>query len=107
VLRSLAVVQGPSREEEGQMRVRAIVLAAGASLLAVAVPVSLAAPPSPSLERAGGQVTLHITGTGNADATNGAVAGVGRFTIAGAITDKGTDTAYGKAVLTLTGTVFR
>jgi hypothetical protein len=76
------------------MRIRAIVLAAGASLLAVAAPVSLAAPASPSLERAGGKVTLHITGSGNADATNGAVAGVGRFTISGAITDKGTGTAY-------------
>ena len=75
------------------MRIRAIVLVAGASLL-TAVPVSLAAPDSPSLERAGGKVTLHITGSGNADATNGAVAGVGRFTITGAITDKGTGTAY-------------
>ena len=89
----MAVAQWGSREEEGQMRIRAIVLVAGASLL-TAVPVSLAAPDSPSLERAGGKVTLHITGSGNADATDGAVAGVGRFTITGAITDKGTGTAY-------------
>jgi len=76
------------------MRNRAIVLASAASLLAVAVPVSLAAPASLSQEQAGGRITLHITGSGNADATNGAVAGVGRFTVSGAITDKGTDTAY-------------
>jgi streptogramin lyase len=43
---------------------------------------------------AGGTMTLDISGSVNADATNGAVALVGRFTVTGAITDKGTDTAY-------------
>jgi hypothetical protein len=43
----------------------------------------------------GGKVTVRITGTNDRrDVTNGGVAGVGRFTASGAITDKGAVTGY-------------
>ncbi len=73
------------------MPTRAIVLAFGATALGIAVPASFAGSSSTDVA---GKVTFHITETGNAHATNGAVAGVGRFTVSGAITDKGKSTAY-------------
>ena len=73
------------------MSARAIVLALVATSLAVAAPASFAVS---SQTDAKGKVTFLTTETGNASATNGAVAGVGHFTVSGAISDKGKSTSY-------------
>ncbi len=83
-------------------------LAAITTVLIVASPSAFAAP---SRLDSGGKVRVRIAGANNGqDVTNGGVAGKGRFTATGAITDKGTDVAYrtvkgnldtGNAVITL------
>jgi hypothetical protein len=78
----------------------AIVLAVLATVLAVAVPSSLAAPLQ---EKARGSTPSAVSGGITVRSkeilkrpvpTNGGVAGTGHFTISGVITDKGTETDY-------------
>ncbi len=61
---------------------------AGASL-AIASPVAHAGHDS-----GGGKVKVRIAGANHREVTNGSVAGTGRFTASGAITDRGTVTTY-------------
>ncbi len=74
------------------MSQKAIMLAAITAVVFVASSSSLAA--SSRLD-SGGKVRVRIAGANNGqDVTNGGVAGKGKFTATGAITDQGTDVAY-------------
>jgi hypothetical protein len=77
-----------------QSRVRQgrIILVLIVSLVVVVAPTSFAAL---SRSHAGGKVVVRIAGGNNyKEPTNGGVAGRGRFTARGAITDSGTTTTY-------------
>ena len=76
----------------GRMRQRSIIVAVVIALLAAGAPTSFAALSRPN---AGGKVVVRIVdGNNGLEPTNGGVAGRGRFTARGAITDRGTVITY-------------
>jgi hypothetical protein len=75
------------------MKRNAVLLASVAGVLAIVVPLSVAAP---AQVQTGGKVTVRISGTNDngGDVSDGGVAGTGQFTASGAIVDKGKCVAY-------------
>ena len=75
-----------------RVRQGTIILVLIVSFVVVVAPTSFAAL---SRSHAGGKVVVRIAGGNNCtEPTNGGIAGRGRFTARGAITDKGTTTTY-------------
>jgi hypothetical protein len=84
------------------MRHGLIVVAAIATTLSIAAQASAAS----SQSSTGGKVRVRIAGANNGkDVTNGGVAGKGRFTATGVITDRGTAVAYRTVTGSLPGGV--